>query len=465
MSELFIGKLLKHQDSQDKIFLCPELSSSFKKGEEISIYYGQAYVRGRVQPIKQKQVVALSANLWRNLSIPFSHHMHISTQNKQIKLGPLMGILTAGIKPSASQLVGKRTNLMYRYLQAQSEIPVSYFVFGPADISLATKQINGYFLRKINGKSYWRRYKVPFPDVVFNRLPNRTVERLATVNRTKQILQSSGVKVFNPNFFNKWTLHKRIHHVNKIEAFIPETILHPTERELRDLLHRHRMVYLKPAGGSLGLGIIQLYQTKTGIVARYRSGQHNQLKHFASLSATLNYFFSHRSITRYIAQQGISLIKMDNRPIDFRVHTNKDRYGKWQMTAIAAKMAGKGSVTTHMRTGGKVLSADEVLKICFPKRHQQVKARLEESVLLLSEAIDQQVPGFIGELGFDIGIDTKGHPWMFEANSKPGRHVFYHRSMAADERLTRVMILEYALYLAGFTHEEQHDAQTAIQGG
>ena len=29
------------------------------------------------------------------------------------------------------------------------------------------------------------------------------------------------------------------------------------------------MVYLKPAGGSLGLGIIQLYQTQQGIVARF----------------------------------------------------------------------------------------------------------------------------------------------------------------------------------------------------
>src|SRR5690606_31382426 len=129
---------------------------------------------------------------------------------------------------------------------------------------------------------------------------------------------------------------------------------------------------------------------KQGILARFRGNQHNQLKRFSNLTQALQYFFSNKSITRYIAQQGIPLLQIQIRPIDFRIHTNKDRNGEWQMTAAAAKMAGKGSVTTHMRTGGKVLSYDEVLKICFPQEHNRVKTRVESAVLLLSEAIDER---------------------------------------------------------------------------
>lgn len=465
MSDLIIGTLRKTNDSLNIIYLCPELASNFKKGDKISVFYGQAHVRATVFPINQSKVVALSGNLWRKLSIPFAHKLHICRQNNSIHLGPLMGIMSAGIFPGANQLVGKRTGLIYRYLRAQEEIPLSYFVFGPADISFASKQINGYFLIKKNGKEYWRKYKVPFPDVVYNRLPNRTVEKIPSVKRAKQGLEASGVKLFNPNFFNKWTLHKQIHQVKKIGAYMPETILRPTVDQLKELLHRYKMVYLKPAGGSLGLGIFQLYQTKQGIVARFRGNKHNQLKRFPNLSAALSYLFSSRSITRYIAQQGIRLIKINNRSVDFRIHTNKDRYGNWQMTAAAAKMAGKGSVTTHMRTGGKVLSYDEVLKVCFPHNFEEVKAKVKEAVLALSEVIDERVPGHIGELGFDIGIDTTGHPWMFEANSKPGRHVFSHRSMKKDERVTRVMVLDYALFLANFTSLTHTHSQSVIKGG
>lgn len=465
MSELFIATLRKANNSHSLIYLPLEFSSYFKKGDKVSVFYGQAQARATVFFVHQPNVIALSGNLWRKLSIPFSHNMHIYLTNHGIHLGPLMGIMTAGISPGPNQLTGKRTGLIYRYLRAQEEIPLSYFVFGPLDISFSSKQINGYFLLRKNGKEYWRKCKVPFPDVVYNRLPNRTVEKLPGVKRAKQGLEAAGVKLFNPNFFNKWTLHKQIHQVKKIEDYIPETILRPTVEELRDLLQRYKMVYLKPAGGSLGLGIFQLYHTKQGIVARFNSKKHNQLKRFPSLTQALNFLFSSRSIGRYIAQQGINLIKINNRPVDFRIHTNKDRYGRWHMTAAAAKMAGKGSVTTHMRTGGKVLSYDEVLRVCFPQQYQQVKAKVEEAVLALSEVIDERVPGYIGELGFDIGVDTAGHPWMFEANSKPGRHVFSHGSMKRDEKRTRVMILDYALFLANFTSLSHAESQSVTKGG
>jgi hypothetical protein len=456
MPEQIVGTIKKHYQSPQTVFLCPELSSDLKTGDQISLFFGQERTQAKVKCIKSKHVVAISADIWEKLSIPFPQKVHFSVKNNSLHIGPLVGLFTTGVYPHPQNPVGRRTKLVQRYLQVQKNTQAFYFVFGPEDISYTTRRINGHFLHKKGNGITWKRHSIPFPNVAFDRVPNRTSEKMASVAKSKALLENYGVKLFNPGFFNKWTIHQRIHDQEDIQTYIPETIFKPNRDQLVPLLKRHRTLYLKPAGGSLGLGILQLYyEPNQGVLARYRGKGKNELKRFTNISSVLKHFFSSKSLTRYIAQQGIDLIQLNGRPIDFRVHTNKDQSGKWQMTAVAAKVAGKGSVTTHMRTGGKVLSYQEVIKHCFSSGlESKVLKNLETAALTLSRVIDEKLPGHIGELGFDIGIDQSGHPWMFEANSKPGRHVFIHNSMKESEFLTRKMILDYSLYLAEFTPKE-----------
>ncbi|WP_460267415.1 YheC/YheD family protein [Clostridium tertium] len=44
-------------------------------------------------------------------------------------------------------------------------------------------------------------------------------------------------------------------------------------------------------------------------------------------------------------QQGVDLIEFQGKPADFRVHTNKNRKGKWTVTAIAVKISGEAHLT------------------------------------------------------------------------------------------------------------------------
>lgn len=457
MSKQVIGLLKKHSQSQDTIFLGPAFFSHLKKGEDISILYGQEKSKAKVIPIKKNEgIVALSKNVWEKLSIPFSQTLNFYLKDNVLKIGPLVGLFTTGTSPNQHNPIGARTKLFKHFLKVQKESHASYFVFGPEDISYTTRRVNGYFFQQNEKGVKWKRYFVPFPNVVFDRVPNRTSERMHSVVKGKASMEKSGVKIFNPGFFNKWTIHQKIIHRSEVQPFIPETLFKPSIQQLAALLKKHKMIYLKPSGGSLGLGIVQLfYQSNQKILARYRGKNENQLKRFSSISSALKYFFHSKSLNSYIAQQGIQLISLNERPIDFRVHTNKDQEGKWKMTAVAAKIAGRGSVTTHMRSGGRVLPYQDVIKKCFPSHIQsKVPDTLESAVLTLSQAIEESFPGYIGELGFDIGIDHTGHPWMFEANSKPGRHVFIHSSMKESDYITRKMILDYALYLADFTPKE-----------
>lgn len=65
----------------------------------------------------------------------------------------------------------------------------------------------------------------------------------------------------------------------------------------------------------------------------------------------------------------------------------------------------------------------------------------------ISYALDGQVTGNIGEIGFDIGLDMQENPWLFEANSKPGRTVFQDEKLKEQSELTRQLFYEYAIYL------------------
>ena len=136
--------------------------------------------------------------------------------------------------------------------------------------------------------------------------------------------------------------------------------------------------------------------------------------------------------------------------MDFRVHAHKNSNNEWVVAAIAAKIAGQGSVTTHVRTGGTVISGDDLLQRVFPSRSSEIELALKETAIKLAEAIESRIDQNIGELGFDLGIDETGHIWMFEANSRPGRSIFKHDSLKEADRKSIHLIVDYSRYLANF---------------
>ncbi|EOR25090.1 hypothetical protein A499_06170 [Niallia nealsonii AAU1] len=115
------------------------------------------------------------------------------------------------------------------------------------------------------------------------------------------------------------------------------------------------------------------------------------------------------------------------------------------MTAIAAKIAGAGSVTTHLNNGGTVKAIEELADTEL--QSDEMINKLTKAALQLSKALENQMEGYIGEIGFDLGLDRKGRVWLFEANAKPGRSIFKHPSLRKFDLETRRKSLEYAVYL------------------
>ena len=380
--------------------------------------------------------------LFPSLQVP----LHAFVENGTLYLGPLVGIFTCGFTPFPLQPVGERSRFFSKLLAMAKTVGALPFIFGEQHIDWENGIMTGLFYLD----NQWQKIDVPFPNVIYDRLPNRRSESRVEFKKIKDRLQNNYlIPWYNPGFFNKMEIFELLHQDHSISRYLPET--HPfqsfamIERMLSDYGH----IFIKPKNGSLGLGIYQIIFDKESNLyyCRYRDKQgQNRLTKYSSLEGLAEHLFRKRNLTNMLVQQGIHLLRVDQRTIDFRIHTNKDDQGNWAVTAIAAKVAGNGSVTTHHHNGGDIKTIQEI----FPDLIEQemYKAKLTDISLKLSKVLEQQISGIIGEIGFDIGIDRNGDLWVFEANSKPGRSIFKHPRLKEFDYLTRKLSLAFAVFLA-----------------
>jgi hypothetical protein len=370
-----------------------------------------------------------------------------SNENREIRLGPLIGVLTS-VYSSTTAPFGSLTGFIKEIIQTGKNKSF-YFAFSPRGVNWQQETISGFFL---DGDGRWVRRTVPFPDVIYNRLPSRKAEKTASMSEFKQRFVRRGVPLFNWSFFDKSDVYKLLQDDDAYK-YVPESHLNPAPRQIRDMMEKHRFVYLKPTAGSLGIGIYRLtYNPSRGYFVRYRRGGKNVLIRYPKFDGLMNLLSRQNGgkMSHYIVQQGIRLIEMDSCPIDFRFHMTKNGRDQWVVAAIGAKKAGRGSVTTHIRTGGQLMTPEQVLGSVFGSRAGQILQNAKETAIDLAEAIERNYPHRLGELGFDIGIDQSESIWMFEANARPGRSIFKHPSLKSQGYDSLVNLYEHCLYLSKF---------------
>ncbi|PTX63268.1 YheC/D-like protein [Melghirimyces profundicolus] len=427
-----------------------------QNGQSIKLRIGSKSMITRVIGLRRKKcVIVLSRSIAAQLNLPFFGETRAAYRNKELRLGPVLAILTTGFSGSGITPFGARSALFRNFLLASREERPFFYVFTPEMVDWTNQVVSGWFYRKDGSGTYrWMRRPAPLPDVVYERVPNRKAEAGTPVKNCKARLQAIGkTRIFNQGFFNKWQVHEALYNHPLTLESIPEAHRSPTVETIRDMLERYKMVYLKPSGGSLGLGISRITQSPDGgYYCRFRNGDQNILRKFRALSPLMKQMFGPqmKRLPSYIVQQGIRLIKYRGSPVDFRVHMHKDRMGMWKVVGLGAKGAGAGCVTTHGRTGGSLLSAQEVLAYCFPGQEKEMEHRIRETSIRICTALENRVGKPLGELGLDIGVDQNRRIWLFEVNAKPGRHIFKHPSLAESGRQSARCITEYCLKLAQF---------------
>lgn len=415
------------------------------KGDHLYVSFGSNAVEADCSRHPNgRNVISISSSLAKLLGIPeFVSSLCLFDDNDMFYLGPLVGIFTSGFTPYQVLPVGERTKNFARQMSVQSSVGAVPFLFGEKHIDWEQGVINGFFYHEQS----WKKRIVPFPNVVYDRLPNRLSESQPSFQKIKERMENDYlIPWYNPGFFNKLELHERLCNDSRAEDYLPETHSFTSFSEIERMVETYGHVYLKQADGSNGEKIRQvLYDPeKDDYYCRFFDNK-NRLYKFDSVESLINHMYQGNDSEKLIVQQGIRLIRVDKKPMDFRVHVNKDDNGQWNVSAVAAKIAAEGSPTTHSRFGGIVRSLDEV----FPeeKKREAYQEKLHKAALDLAAAIEDNVGGIVAEVGFDLGIDRNGKVWMFEANSKPGRQIFSHPGLKESDTLTSKLALSFAVHL------------------
>lgn len=435
------------------VYMTAELARALKLGrtKSVTLRLGSKSIPLGVKLLKKTgKHLYVSAALQSQLRLPRLGGAMIMSGGGELRLGPMIGILTS-VVPGSSSPFGSRTEFIRQFMRAGSD-KAFYFGFSPKDVNWNNQTVVATIPRSEGG---WVRKVIPLPDVVYNRLPSRSAEKLASMNAFKQRFVRRGIPLFNWSFFDKWDVYRLL---EGTEAYkhVPESHINPTSGQIREMLDRHKFLYLKPTAGSLGIGIYRLtYNPKRGYYARFRQGGRNVLLRFSKFEGLMAHLNRRSSrLNNYVVQQGIRLIEIDQCPIDFRFHMTKNSNNEWVVAAIGAKKAGKGSVTTHVRTGGQLMTPEQVMRQIFGARADAVLSGAKETAIRLAQDIERNYRHTLGELGFDIGIDQNERIWMFEANSKPGRSIFKHPALKEQGRASLQNIFDYCLFLSRFRRRE-----------
>jgi hypothetical protein len=310
-------------------------------------------------------------------------------------------------------------------IRTGEENGVHVYVMTTADFKLTGNTVVGYTYNQQTKK--WNRELLPLPHVIYNRIPYRKFELLPEVQQIIHTCMRHGqIRFFNPSFFNKWTLFEWLNKSKDTQSFIPATQKLTNGDELEKLLQKHPSLYLKPVKGKAGKGIMKVSKISDKISKsrKYQLSIQDKTKsHISRYTNVPQLWTQIREMVGakdYIMQQGITLSNYKQRPFDLRVLVQKNRKGQWTVAGVGARLAGKMSITTHVPRGGSIDDPSKLLEAGFGSvTSKQILSRTKQTALIIAKQIEKACGNVLGEMSMDLGVDTAGQIWFFEANSKP----------------------------------------------
>ncbi|PKM82110.1 MAG: hypothetical protein CVU88_03545 [Firmicutes bacterium HGW-Firmicutes-13] len=200
----------------------------------------------------------------------------------------------------------------------------------------------------------------------------------------------------------------------QISKYIPTTLLY-NKANLEKMLDQYPLVFVKPDCGRKGFRVAAVEKDDDNYFIYYNSKE-ILLKAFDKVTAFVKELSRGN---RFLVQQGIKVLKIDQRLWSLRVWVQKP-YESWEVTGITAAIAAPQKLVTNYRQGSTLVPFIEAVRKTEIKWHK-IK-ELTELLYFIGEhsanVLTDKYPG-IRELGVDIGLDQVLHPWIFEVNTRP----------------------------------------------
>ncbi|MEH7301077.1 YheC/YheD family endospore coat-associated protein [Neobacillus drentensis] len=391
------------------------------KGQLLKVTIGQKTITMYVQQIAGAvNELFLSESTLKEFHLPirkFTLQAMYQPDNQELTLGPIIGLLTNLPSTNTSDIHFRSIHAFCEELHQEVTERGGFIYVFTYDQPMG----QGYYFE--NGK--WTLAKLPLPNVIYNRIHSRRLEKQKSYLDFRQRLEQLMIPLFNDRFLSKWEIYEHVKEENQLTPFIPETKLFSKDH-LKEFAKKYQTIFLKPIHGSQGRNIIKIIknteenhytlQTSLSVPLKNLLAQYTIDEIYQLLKPILNNRI-------YIIQQGIDLFTHNSCAVDFRVLCHKNLNDNWKVTSTVARIAAEQEFVSNIARGGTITRPIYALQNGMTqKKAVEAITLMKELAIETASVISRHTEGLFGELGIDIGIDQAGKPWLIEVNSKPSKN-------------------------------------------
>lgn len=356
---------------------------------------------------KKPGKIQLTDKLRDELCIPESLVYKIKISDSRITFGPVIGLLlgntTQRYTPTHMMKYSDRFGIYH-------QIGGLIYAFSPKLINWRNHTVYGLYYNY--DKALWEYGCFPLPEVIYRRDFHTDPEVI------KRLVNYTEGRLFNSYRFTKYELYNFIKLNDELIKHLPPTEYTLEFDQIKQFIHSHNKVILKPIDLSRGRGICIIEKTDCMYkVIDFRCKQPIVYELYSDelfesfFSVYLDLF------DKYLVQKYIPLSKIGDSPFDIRVVMQKRPDKEWICTGIECRVSNNGYLTNISR-GGYALTLGEALQRAFTTDDDLLAQQIDDLCQKFCLYLDTSGEHF-AEFGLDIAIDTDKKLWLIEANVFP----------------------------------------------
>ncbi|WP_208607730.1 YheC/YheD family protein [Paenibacillus pectinilyticus] len=324
-------------------------------------------------------------------------------------------------------------------------------VFSPNRINWEQDMVRGYMYERET--QTWIAKLFPLPSLIYDRcFFSNKQSYLMYQSLVRKLREKPHIRFLGYGLGGKWEVGQILQRDADLQPYLPETNRLRNKRQLEAWLHNRTDAFLKPQGGSQGRGALHVHKEGLLFQVQGRDGSNHPIaRDFMDWDSCWQWLKNLIGTRPYLLQEYLHLHSLNGMAYDVRSLVQKNGRGYWEHTGMAVRIGKPGSITSNLHGGGTAEDVTDFLAREFGETKSQ---QLLDTIATLSKHIPTLLEashGRLVELGIDLGIDTSGHVWILEVNSKPGRTVF---ARLHNER-ARMKSITNPIHYAGFLLNKQ----------
>jgi glutathione synthase/RimK-type ligase-like ATP-grasp enzyme len=420
--------------------------------QAVTLCFGSFKKAVKVIPVARLAGLRLQESLANHFGLHHGAQLSIRYRisTRVLHIGPLIGVMMSRMSTKDSDLpFGANTAFCKELTEACAKNGAFVYFYTPSGITPNSQTVNGWSFSK-----QWHKKTFPVPNVVYNRLTSRKLENQPEVqNFMNDVKSHHGFVVFNEKYLNKTDVFEALKKEPGLQGYLPESYHFKNYLMLKSMMSKHATIFLKPITGSLGKGIIRISKlSNSSYQYSFNSINGARNKIFPDLASLFTSISGTLKRQNFQIQEGLKLIEVNGRPVDFRVLVQRNEIGDWSLTSIVARTADQFNFVSNLARGGSLSKVREVVdkSNLSPANKTNLSSKLGHAALKIAKGIEMQIPGHFAELGIDLAADAMGKIWLLEVNSKPSKE----NTTPWNENKIRpsvTKVVRYAQFLAKFS--------------